>query len=268
MNLLIYLFVFTFGALLGSFLNCLAYRLELESQKDYKGSPSHSFLRGRSFCPKCKHTLGFWDLLPILSFIFLRAKCRYCSKKISWQYPAAEIAMGLLLILNFKFLILHEFLNFKTFLTAAYLIFITGALLVIFIYDLKHYIIPDKVVFPAMAAALLYQMFFGDFKFALLAAIVAAGFFFAIWALSKGKWMGFGDVKLAFLMGLLLGWPNILVGLFFSFLIGAIIGLGLVAFGKKKLKSMVPFGPFLVLGAFIALFFSQQIIGFYVKLCF
>ena len=101
----------------------------------------------------------------------------------------------------------------------------------------------------------------------LISGLGAGGFFFLIWAVSKGKWLGFGDVKLAFLMGLLLG-VNVIVALFFAFIIGAIVGLGLMALGKKGLKSQVPFGPFLVAGTFIALFWGQELIRWYTGLCF
>ena len=94
----------------------------------------------------------------------------------------------------------------------------------------------------------------------------AAGFFFLIWLISRGRWMGFGDVKLGFFMGLFLSWPNILVALFSAFFIGAIIGIGLIIAGKKTLKSQVPFGPFLVTGTFIALFWGQNLINWYINL--
>jgi len=164
-----------------------------------------------------------------------------------------------LLIFNFQFSIFN-------FILACFLI-------VIFVYDLKHYIIPDKVIYPAIAVALACSTLkVAPLTFNVehaveyaLSAFGAAAFFLAIVLISRGKWMGVGDIKLAFLMGLILGYPNILVALFLAFLIGAIIGVGLMVFGKKTIKSEVPFGPFLVAGTFIALFFGKEIINWYVQ---
>jgi prepilin signal peptidase PulO-like enzyme (type II secretory pathway) len=262
-------FVFIFGVCIGSFLNCVIYRLEQEKS-----------LNGRSFCPHCKHTLSWLDLFPVFSYLFLRGKCRYCHKKISIQYPLVELATGLvfLLIFNFKFEILNQF-EISQFLNLAFLFYIAASLIIIFIYDLKHYLIPDKVLVPAVAIAVVYQLFSNlvnsnwiltlNFKFQILnylfAVLIAAGFFFALWLVSRGKWMGFGDVKLAVLMGLLLGLPNVLAALFLAFFFGAIIGIILMVFKKKGLKSEIPFGPFLIIGTFFALLFGSQIISWYLN---
>jgi len=254
------LIVFILGTIAGSFLNCVIYRLE----------QGQSFLKGRSHCPQCKHTLSWQDLIPVLSFLFLKGKCRYCKKPISWQYPLVEISTGLifLLISNFQFLISKQFLIFN-FLNLFYYWIIAAFLIIIFVYDLKHYIIPDKVVYPAIILVLIFNLQFlifnqfSIFKFSILSAFGAALFFLAIVLVSRGKWMGVGDIKLAFLMGLLLGWPDILVALFSAFFIGAIIGTGLIAAGRKKLSSEIPFGPFLVTGTFLALFFGEKFIDWY-----
>ena len=144
-------------------------------------------------------------------------------------------------------------------------------LVVIFVYDLKHYIIPDKVIYPAIGVALIYdlRMFWmldiRGMSDILISAFGAAAFFLAIVLISRGKWMGVGDIKLAFLMGLMLSYPNIIIALFLAMIIGAIIGVGLIILGKKGLKSEVPFGPFLVIGTFIALFWGKEIINWYVQ---
>ena len=264
--MLFYITIFIFGLCIGSFLNCLIYRLET----------GRSFVKGRSFCPKCKHKLGFWDLIPIISFLMLKRKCRYCKNKISLQYPIVEIATGLLLILNFKFLIFDQFLifNFKTLLFIVYLLIINCLLIIVFIYDLKHYIIPDKIIYLAIGLALIFNgsaaltalSSLKGFQFSILSAFIAGGFFFLIWLISQGKWMGFGDVKLGFFMGLFLGWPNILTALFLAFVIGSLAGLALISVGRKKFKSEVPFGPFLIIGTFLALFWGREILGWYLGL--
>jgi len=241
--------IFIFGLVVGSFLNSIIYRLR----------SGESFLFKRSFCPHCQHQLSWQDLIPIFSFLILRGKCRYCSQKISLQYPLVELATGLLFV---SFFIFH--FSFFIFIIACFLI-------IIFVYDLKYYLIPDKIIYPAIAVTFLYQLFrISDFKLLvnpLLSALPASLFFLTIVLVSRGKWMGVGDIKLAFFIGLFLGWPNILVALFLAFFIGAIIGVGLIVTGKKTLKSEVPFGPFLVAGTFMAMFWGQNIINWYLNFC-
>ena len=273
-----YFIIFIFGLMVGSFLNSIIYRL----------SSGESFLIQRSYCPHCKHILSWEDLIPLFSFIILRGKCRYCRQKISWQYPLVEIATGSLFLLIFNFQlpsVISEgeeeiYLFAFNFLNLIYYLVIACFLIIIFVYDLKHYIIPDKIIYPAIATAIFYQLFgilnleiISDFGFRisdlkpllnpLLSAILASLFFLLIALVSGGKWLGLGDVKLAFFMGLFLGFPNVLFALFLAFSIGAIIGIGLIIAGKKTLKSEVPFGPFLVAGTFIALFWGRAIIDWY-----
>jgi len=246
-NLFLYSIVFLLGLVAGSFLNCAVYRLEI----------GRSFLKGRSFCPKCKHVLAWYDLIPLLSFLVLKSKCRYCRRKISLEYPLVELITGVL------FFLLFWHFGFGIDLVFGFLI--SSFLVVIFIYDLKHYLIPDKVIYPAIILTFFYNLILWDLRSPTMAAFGAAGFFLAIVLVSRGKWMGIGDIKLAFLMGLILGWPNILVALFFAFFSGAIIGIGLVLANKKSFKSEVPFGPFLIAGTFVALFWGQKLINWYVQ---
>lgn len=277
MGIASYLIIFVFGLVVGSFLNCVIYRLESLSGRPRRSSLWRA-LRGKSFCPHCKHTLSWQDLVPLLSFFILRGRCRYCDKKISWQYPLVEIATALLflLVFNFQFSIFNEFsiFNFQTLFNLCFLFLVSCFLIVIFVYDLKHFIIPDKVIFPAIGIALIYnfyQLLTTHYPLStvlnnLYAAFGATIFFLMIVLISRGKWMGLGDVKLAFLIGLFLGFSNILIALFFAFLIGAIIGVGLILAKRKTLKSEVPFGPFLVTGTFIALFWGPTIIDWYLNL--
>jgi len=256
MNLFFYLTIFLFGLAVGSFLNSIIYRLQT----------GENFLFTRSHCPYCKHILNWQDLIPLFSFLILKEKCRYCQQKISWQYPLVEIATAILFLVGF---------NPQNFLFSIFYFLIASLLIIIFVYDLKHYIIPDKVIYPAIFIVGIWYLVSGIFfhfytKYYILntlySAFGAAIFFLVIVLISSGKWMGSGDVKLALFMGLFLGFPNILVALFSAFLLGAIIGLGLIIAGKKTLKSEVPFGPFLVSGTFIALFWCNQIINWYLTL--
>lgn len=246
---LIYFFVLLFGTCIGSFLNCVVYRLEQKKS-----------LAGRSFCPSCKHTLNWKDLFPVFSWLFLHGKCRYCKVKISAQYPIVEILTG------FMFLIIFWKFGFKNLVELCFMFYVASAFIIIFIFDLKHYLIPDKILFPAILIALIYRIIFiSGFLNYLLAAFIASGFFLFLFLVSKGAWMGFGDVKLAILMGFLLGIKNVLVALFLAFFLGGIIGLFLIFAKKKGLKSEIPFGPFLITGTFLALFFGEKIVNWYLN---
>jgi len=255
--------IFVFGLCIGSFLNCFIYRLE-----------NNKTVSGRSFCPNCKHTLCWLDLIPLFSFIFLKGKCRYCKKAIFFQYPLVELATGLvfLLIFNFQFSIFKQFsiiqlLNFQTIFYFFYLITISSVLIIIFVYDLKTMYIPSSLVYLAIGVVLLYKVYgaiaghsFYALSYSFLSGLFFALFLFIFWAVSKGKWMGFGDVELAFLVGFFLGWPLVIAGFFTAFTAGGIIAMLLIILGKKNMQSKLPLGPFLVFGSFIALFFGDIII--------
>lgn len=232
-------------------MNAVIYRLEQKKS-----------LAGRSLCPHCKHSLAWVDLFPVLSFILLQGKCRYCKKKISWQYPLVELSTAVMFVLIF---LQGSFVFW--YLNLALLLYVASVLIIIFVYDAKHYLIPDKILLPALAITFLYRLlhFYTFLNFA-IAAILASLFFLIIFLISKGKWMGFGDVKLALLLGLLLGLQNVLVALFLAFLSGAVVGIVLLIFGKKNMKSELPFAPFLVAGTFLALLWGNQLISWYINL--
>jgi len=242
------IFIFVLGLIVGSFLNCVILRT-------YKGE---SFIVGRSYCPKCKHDLKPWDLIPVLSYLILRGKCRHCGNKISSQYPLVELSTAII----FSFVYLQVGLTSKM----IYLLVIMAIFIVIFVYDLKYYIVPDKFVFSGIIISAIWVFLTGDILITFASAIGASFFFFLIWFFSKGLAMGFGDVKLAFLIGLLLGWPNVVVGLFLGFFFGAIIGTISLLINQKNLKSEIPFAPFLLSGAFVALFWGDKIVQWYLSL--
>ena len=267
---MIFLVVFIFGLAVGSFLNAFIYRFEVRHGFMSNPQGSKDLLRklftGRSQCPLCAHTLTWKDLIPLLSFVLLKGKCRYCKKKISFQYPLVELGVGILFLLIFVSSFIHTF-------ELLYLWTIASLLTVIFVYDLKHFIIPDKVLYPAIGLVLLWQTFSSfqigenltklSFLQMLFAGLGAAGFFLAIYLFTKGKAMGFGDVKLVLFMGLFLSWPNILVALGVAFGTGAIVGLALIFLKRKTMRSEVSFGPFLILGTFTALFWGEKLVDFY-----
>jgi len=246
---------FILGALVGSFLNCIIHRLEV----------NEGFIKGRSYCPHCKETIGAMDLIPIISFLFLKGRCRHCDGKISLQYPIVEIATGII----FAIIVFYQ-LN-EGLLETTYLLAIFSLMIVMFVYDLKHYLIPDEVVFSAIGASLVWHgalflsgaMSSSEVIIFLLSGIGSAGFFWLLFIMSKGAWLGFGDVKLALFMGLFLGYPGILVALFSSFTSGAIIGSAMVFLKKKEIRDEIPFAPFLIFGTTLAFFWGEPILNWY-----
>ena len=261
---IIYILIFILGLVIGSFLNVVIFRLKKHE----------SIFKKRSHCLFCKKQLSWYELIPLFSFIVLLGKCKKCKKHISWQYPLVEFFTGLIFVLIFHFLFsfFNDFIDFRFYISLAFWFIISSFLIIVFVYDLKHYLVADIIIYPAIIITFLYRIFqafeFKDFDLLnyLGAALIAGGFFLAIILISKGKWMGLGDVKIGFLMGLVLGLPLIFVALFLAFLIGAVISVILLILKKKKLKSEIPFGPFLVLATMISLFFGEFLINWYLGL--
>ncbi len=248
-------FLFLLGLCVGSFLNVVIQRLP-------RGS---SIIKKRSHCFSCKKNLKWYDMIPLLSFVNLAGKCRFCHSPISLQYPVVELVTGLLFIW-----VIGGIGGIRDVWVIGYYLFIISSFIVIFFIDLKHGIIPDKIVYPAILIASLFAIFSprfgeaGNFQLStlnyVLSAIGAFLFFLLIFLATRGRGMGFGDVKLSFLMGLVLGFPGVVIALYSAFLTGAIASIILVVSGKKKIPGgTIPFGPFLVLGMFIALFLGDSI---------
>ncbi|MFA6255504.1 MAG: prepilin peptidase [Patescibacteria group bacterium] len=243
------LFVLFFGLVIGSFLNVVICRL----------GHKKSFIAGRSACPKCHKKIVWYDNIPLLSYLILQGRCRQCGKSISWQYPSVELATAII------FLCL--FLNFGLSAQFFVALIFSSFLLVIFVYDLKHYLILDQVIIPAAVIAFLANIFLGFSIWSLIiAALVGAGFFALQFIVSSGQWVGDGDIRLGALMGLMLGWPLLLVALFLAYLIGAIFGLILIALNKKKMSSQIPFGPFLSGATFLTFIYGQDLLNWYFHL--
>lgn len=257
-------FVFFLGLIFGSFINVVIYRLK----------HGGTVISGRSKCPKCKKTLGFFDLIPILSFVFLGGKCRYCNRKISYQYPIVELSSGIILLLIYLKLdyIKTQFDVFSQandIILFIFLGFFFLSLLAIFVYDLFYYIIPDSVILPLVLVSVLYyglSYVLGiDFSLSdhVLGMFLYSGFFAAQYFLSKGKWVGGGDIKLGLALGLILGWQLTLVSLMIAYIAGSVISIILIGLGKKTRKDIIPFGPFLIASAFISLFWGNLFIDWY-----
>jgi prepilin signal peptidase PulO-like enzyme (type II secretory pathway) len=255
------IFGFIFGLAIGSFLNCLMWRLY------HKKS-----MLGRSICPLCGHQLSFRDNIPIISFILLKGHCRYCHKKISIQYPLVELISGLLFSLvvlkNFGYLPSFNFL--ENYLP---IIQVRGGmlalqiirdwlgvftLLFIFVYDLKYQIIEDIVLLPAAGIVFILNLFLGwSWQGMMISLFLALVFFGLQYVLTKAKGIGLGDIRIGiFLAVFFANFRIFLVVLFLSYIIGALISLILIIFKEKKWSSQIPLGPFLSLGGFLILFFS------------
>lgn len=250
----IIIFFFLFGIIIGSFLNVVICRLQTEET-----------LLGRSHCTKCEKQIAWYDNVPLLSFLLLRGKCRNCKEKISWQYPMVEFSVGLLFSL--VGMLVFSLMDASSWTETVFYLGLFSMLAVIFVYDLLTMYIPMIMVWIAIAWTALYlaisQWFFVtaffdvtfpvDFVSHIASGLGAFLFFWALVRVSNETWMGMGDVYLAFLVGLVVGWPGILWAMTLSFGLGSVIGLLLVAFGKKGMKSQVPFAPFLALGIILVI---------------
>jgi prepilin signal peptidase PulO-like enzyme (type II secretory pathway) len=257
-DVLLMLWVFLFGSIIGSFLNVVIYRYN-----------SGASLGGRSMCFTCGKKLRWYELVPVFSFLFQRGRCRGCGSKISWQYPLVELTTGMLFL--GAFIVAGSYLRF------AYLLIQIALLVVISVYDLRHKIIPDlfSYLFAGFAFMyLVYVLYASGWQFELLWQDLIAGPvyfapFAAMWYVSRGKWMGFGDAKLALGIGWFLGMGQAYLAMLFAFWIGSIVGVFLIVRSKLMavshgeevvtMKSEIPFGPFLILGLLIMLYFGSHI---------
>ncbi|MBI2195696.1 MAG: prepilin peptidase [Candidatus Levybacteria bacterium] len=196
-------------------------------------------------------------MIPVLSYLTLGGKCRHCKGKISPYYPLVELITGVLFVLVFSFFKPAFDIYHLSFII--YYFFIVSSLIVVFFIDLKYGVIPDKIVFPTIILSVFYLAVgsSGILSY-LFSALGAFLFFLVLLTVTSGKGMGWGDVKYSFLMGLILGFPNIVIGLYLAFLTGAIVSIILILWKKKKLRgSTIPFGPFLVTGTILSLFYSE-----------
>lgn len=244
--LLIILFVT--GAVTGSFLNVVIYRLP---RKESIVSPG-------SHCPRCGQPVKWYDNIPLLSYVILRARCRHCGQPITPRYPTVELLTAVLWVMAGVWFGLDWPL-----LPALLLV---STLVAIFYIDLDHYIIPNVIVLPVAAIGLAANVAIAPERWLefLAAGLLSATFFFIV-ALVKPGGMGMGDVKLAGMLGFFLG-KAVLVGLFLGFLIGAVVGVALMAAGVKGRKSRIPFGPFLAAGAVVALFYGAMLLDLWTGL--
>lgn len=246
-------FVFVFGAVIGSFLNAVIWRLRTKE----------SFVRGRSYCPHCRHTLSPADLVPVLSYLFLRGRCRYCRVSISIQYAAVEIAVGLLFALAAGRLagIYAPLFGLAFVLELLREWYLIAILTIVFVFDLRYMLILRSVTLPATVIASAANLALGMLWSSLaLGMLVGGGFFWLQHRLSQGRWIGGGDIALGILMGAMLGLKGVLLALLLAYVTGAAIGIALIALRKADGKTRVPFGTFLA-GASVLVMLYGDVIG-------
>lgn len=260
---LLIIFTFLVGLAIGSFVNVLIDRA-------VKGQ---DFVRGRSHCDHCGKLLTWYDMIPVLSFLVYRGKSRCCHKTLSWQYPIVEGLIAVLFVwwLTVGFVFFQLATAPLTLVQPLYWLIIGLCLMIIAVMDYIHGVILLPVVWTGVVATLLYRGTLltlhayqaRDFGLMVVAASAAAIFIWLLRALTRGRGMGEGDIYVALLMGFVLGWPRTLVGLFFSFVGGALISLLLMLFKIKRMQDTIPFGPFMVMGIVLALLFGQQFLGMF-----
>ncbi len=267
---MLWFILFIFGLAIGSFLNVVALR--------YDGEHfllSTKLIGGRSHCAHCERTLRWFELVPLASFLVQGGRCRRCKARLGIQYPVVELLSGLI------FAFVPSALGVTATPVAAPLAFIVvlwiaalEALLVLSLIDIRLGIIPDEInIFLGVLGvflAIVSAGYFGGQGSAVLAkvfgAVVGGAFFALLIAVTRGKGMGMGDLKLAIPLGLLFGWPDIVFVMVFAFVIGAVVGVLEIALGKNSMKGTLPFGPFLALGAATVFFWGSQIATWYLSL--
>lgn len=277
------------GLALGSFAGATVWRLRAKQLKEdakagekiakddksavakLQKKPIHT---DRSVCLHCGHELKWYDLLPILSWVALRGKCRYCHKKIGWFEPLIELGVAAFFIISFLFW--PNTLD-STYAVMQFIIWLVAGvgLAILFAYDAKWYLLPNRVVFPLIGlGALSAFMKVAEANFTLfsigsvvVACVVLSGLYYAVYIVSRQQWVGFGDVKLGLALALLLAdWQLAVLALFLANLVGTLIFLPALLGGKVKSKAHIPFGPLLITGWFISGLFGAKILYWYMTI--
>lgn len=261
------------GLCFGSFTNALVWRLHEQKQgKNSKKTKAElSIVKGRSMCPHCRHTLGAKDLLPVLSWIELRGKCRYCQKPISAQYPLVELTTVILFVVSY--LVWPYDFSAAEIVSFGFWLVILIFFMSLCLYDLKWMLLPNKVVYPLIGVVALSVIAQAILNMSLSPAIEGlwgvlclAGLFYALFQISGGKWIGGGDVKLAIALGLLVGGPiKAFLLLFVASVLGVLVTLPLLIKGQKKYTSKIPFGPFLLGATIIVYLFGTVLVDWYLQ---
>jgi prepilin signal peptidase PulO-like enzyme (type II secretory pathway) len=263
------------GLCLGSFVNAAVWRIHEQSIESEKKRPSKkyllrlSILRGRSMCSNCHHVLAPKDLVPVLSWLYLKGKCRYCASPIP-DTPFAEIATAALFVASYLYWpnALH---GVQIVILLLWLVILVG-LMILVLYDLRWLLLPNRVVYPLFVIAIIETVcqiststrVTGALINVALALLIGGGLFYVLFQVSGGKWIGGGDVKLGWLLGLLVGTPaRSVLFIFIAAISGSLVSVPLLVSGKLRRSSVIPFGPFLILGAIIVQLFGVPILNWY-----
>lgn len=240
--------IFLLGLCTGSFLNVVIYRLPR----------GESITLDRSHCPSCGKQLSWYDLIPVFSYLILLGKCRACHSRISLRYPLVELLTGIIFAVLFLYFGINAVLLKYLFLSAL--------LVAVTFIDIEHYIIPNPLVITGLVGGVILNVAARDVGAvsALIGILVTSGFLLLIALVSKGG-MGGGDIKLAAVTGLFLGWPHAPLGLFLGACVGGLLAIILLLFGLRGRKDPLPFGPFIAIGTFIAFLYGAEIINWYLQ---
>ena len=244
-----YIIYFVFGLAAGSFLNVVIYRLPR----------GESIVFPSSHCPECGHELSVIELIPVLSYLIQRGRCRECGEAISARYPLVELGTGLVFVINGYF--------FDNPVTALAGIFLASLLLVLSVIDLDHYVLPDKLTLTGLAAGLVIAFFRPDSHplHAVAGVFAGGGFLFVIAMVSKGG-LGGGDIKMMAFVGSFLGPVLVMLAIFAGAFFGLIANIPGLISGDVGMKSRLPFGPFLALASIIMWFFGDTLLSWYLNL--
>jgi len=259
MEMLFGIIFFVLGLCFGSFVNMLVYRTAVKYKLIKGRDKSHLYDKNRSFCDYCGRQLKWYENVPVFSWLFLKGKTKCCHKKLPISYPVVELVTGVLfLVYFFKFNIFEENVWF----------WVLGLIIIVFlvfsaVFDLKYMILPDFSTVILIFISFLVFLINGENIFLnLLVALGASGFLLFLNLITRGNGMGMGDVKLAIFMGLFLEGPKAIIAFYVAFVVGAIWGLLLMFFKKATRKSQVPFGPFMILGVFVAWWWGDFFLKF------
>ncbi len=250
---LLYVIIFLFGLSLGSFLNAWAWRIR----------ENFTIINGRSMCPHCRRQLAWYENIPVVSFLVLRGKCRTCKNSIPPHYIFVEVITALVFVLvswqNFH----NPAISYLHFVRD---IIFSVLLILIFVYDLLYQEILPEIVWCGVFIGLFCNFFLGiTITSMLLGAMVVGGFFLLQFVISRGRWIGGGDVRLGFMMGIWLGWPQAVAALLIAYSIGCIGSLFLLATKSKTLESTTPFGTYLSIGTLVCILWGERIVGWYMR---
>ena len=254
--------IFILGTAVGSFISVVSYRLHERKS---------GIVKGRSHCRNCEGELPVKDLVPLLSYLNLRGRCRFCSKDISFLYPTLEIVSGFLFVgLFYRYPFLDDVLNFNVDYFFLFLLwgFYTFVLVFTFFYDVQYKKVADQILLPAILIGLIATIssYAPHIISALIGLTIAVAFFGGQYVLSKGKWIGGGDIRIGAFIGVILGWKLTALAILLSYVLGSIVG-AFIAIQKKKFHNVaIPFAPFLVSGTLLAFYFGEDMIAWYLRI--